>query len=379
MALVGGGGSGFIGKVHATAGQLDNRAQLVAGTFSSDPQRSKEAALTFGVSEDRAYGSYQELLATENAIPIDDRVDFVSIATPNHTHFEIAKAALEAGFHVVCDKPMTNRVDQAEELAALVKQTGQVFALTHNYTGYPMIQQARSMIAAGELGEIQAVRADYMQGWLCGMQLDPNAARGVWKSDPEKAGSGSLGDVGTHAFNLVRYVTGLRPIELSCLMRSFHPERSLDDYGHVAFKFDEAQLGMITFSQITHGRLNDFRLEVDGTRGSIKWRQEHPNQLTVWRTGQATQTYDRHPTAGYTSDLARDGCRIPAGHPEGFFEAFANVYRAAFDDMARHAMGEPIDSRGSGYPSVHDGVEGVRFIEVCQASSESEGAWMPLS
>ena len=375
MALIGGGSGGFIGRVHATAAQLDNRAVLVAGALSSDPDKSKQAAPTFGIAAERAYGSYRELLVGENALPAEERVDFISIATPNHTHFEIAKAALEAGFHVVCDKPMTNRVAEAEQLAEFVERSGLTFALTHNYTGYPMVRQAREMIAAGELGEIQAVRAHYMQGWLCGMELDPDAARGVWKADPAKAGSGSLGDVGTHAFNLVRDVTGLLPTELSCLLRSFHPERTLDDYGHVAIKFGEAAVGMITFSQVTHGRLNDFTLEVDGTQGSISWRQEDPNQLLVRRTGQAAQTYERHPGAAYTKELARDACRIPPGHPEGFLEAFANVYRAAFDDMARCTAGEAIDLQSTRYPNVHAGVEGVRFIEACQASSECDGAW----
>ncbi|MBP86962.1 MAG: oxidoreductase [Planctomycetaceae bacterium] len=379
MALIGGGGGGFIGRVHATAAQLDNRAVVVAGALSSNPDKSKQTAPAFGIADERAYGSYRELLDGETELPAEGRVDFVSIATPNHTHFEIAQAALKAGLHVVCDKPMTNHVAEAEQLAELVAQSGSVFALTHNYTGYPMIRQARAMIEAGELGEIQAVRANYMQGWLCGMELDPNAPRGVWKADPAKAGSGSLGDVGTHAFNLVGYVTGLRATQLSCLMRSFHPERPLDDYGHVAIKFDEAALGMIIFSQITHGRLNDLTLEVDGTKGAISWRQEDPNQLVVQRTGQATQTYDRDPAAGYTNELARDACRIPAGHPEGFFEAFANVYRAAFDDMARHAAGEAIDSRCTAYPNVHDGVEGVRFIAACQASSDVDGQWLPIA
>lgn len=379
MALVGGGGSGFIGRVHATAAQLDNQAVLVAGAFSSNPERSKAAATAFGVDDARAYGSFQELLAAEASQPMDRRVDFVSIATPNHTHFEIARAALDAGFHVVCDKPMTNCIDEAEHLAELVEKTGQVFALTHNYTGYPMIRQTRAMIEDGELGDVQAVRANYMQGWLCGMQLDPNAPRGVWKSDPAKAGSGSLGDVGTHAFNLVRYVTALTPTEISCLMRSFHPERPLDDYGHVAIKFDEAVLGMITFSQVTHGRLNDFTLEVDGTEASIVWRQEQPNQLVVRRTGQPTQVLDRHPAAAYSSDAARAACRIPAGHPEGFFEAFANIYRAAFDDMIRHASGDPCDPTTTDYPSVSDGVEGVRFVEACQASSNANNAWQPFA
>jgi len=317
------------------------------------------------------------MIAAELALPADRRIDFVSIATPNFTHFEIAKATLEAGFNVLCDKPMTTSVRDADELVRIVEHSGAVFALTHNYTGYPMIRQAREMVASGELGEIQAVRANYMQGWLCGMKPDPKPARGGWKTDPAKAGSGSLGDVGTHAFNLICYVTGLAATEVSANMRIYQPARQLDDYGHALVAFGESQLGMITFSQTTHGRLNDLTLEVDGTNASLAWRQEDPNELIVRRTGQATQVYERQPVAAYINDPCRSACRIPGGHPEGFFEAFANVYNAALDDMILRATGSgPSDS--TRYPNVHDGAAGVRFVEACQASSRERGSWQPL-
>ncbi|MEO8495332.1 MAG: Gfo/Idh/MocA family oxidoreductase [Planctomycetota bacterium] len=377
MALVGGGGKAFIGRVHATAAQLDNRAELVAGVLSSDPAKSRAAAPSFGIAADRAYGSVREMIDAELALPADRRIDFVSIATPNFTHFEIAKAALEAGFNVLCDKPMTTSVADAEELVRIVERTGAVFALTHNYTGYPMIRQAREMVAGGELGEIQAVRANYMQGWLCGMKPEPNPTRGAWKTDPAKAGSGSLGDVGTHAFNLVCYVTGLVASEVSANMRVYQPDRQLDDYGHAIVAFGESQLGMITFSQITHGRLNDLTLEVDGTKASLAWRQEDPNELIVRHTGQATQVYERQPVAAYVNDSCRAACRIPGGHPEGFFEAFANVYCAAFDDMIlRDTNSQRRET--TWYPNVRDGAVGVRFVEACQASSQARGSWKSL-
>jgi predicted dehydrogenase len=378
MALVGGGGKAFIGRVHATAAQLDNRAELVAGVLSSDPAKSRAAAPSFGIREDRAYGSVREMLAAELALPAEPRIDFVSIATPNFTHFEIAKAALEAGFDVLCDKPMTTSVADADELVRIVERTGAVFGLTHNYTGYPMIRQAREMVAIGELGEIQAVRANYMQGWLCGMKPDAKPARGAWKSDPTKAGSGSLGDVGTHAFNLICYVTGLAATEVSANMRIYQPERQLDDYGHAIIAFGESQLGMITFSQITHGRLNDLTLEVDGTKASLAWRQEDPNELIVRRTGQATQVYERQPVACFLNDSWRAACRIPGGHPEGFFEAFANVYNATFDDMVLRATGGTRNET-TRYPNVRDGAAGVRFVAACQASSNERGSWKSLN
>ncbi len=378
MALVGGAGAAFIGRVHATAAQLDSRAELVAGVLSSSPEKCRAAAPSFGIAQDRAYSSVDEMIEAERALPAHERIDFVSIATPNFTHFEIAKASLEAGFNVLCDKPMTTSVQDADELVRIVEETRAVFALTHNYTGYPMIRQAREMIAGGELGEIQAVRSNYIQGWMCGLKPDPNPPRGGWKTDPAKAGSGSLGDVGTHAYNLMCYVTGLIATEVSANLRVYQPGGQLDDYGHATVAFGERRLGTITFSQISHGRLNDLRLEVDGTKASLLWRQEEPNELTVRRTGEATQIYERHPAASYTNDSCRAACRIAGGHPEGFFEAFANIYNDAFDEMILRETGGA-RSEVKLYPSVRDGATGVRFVEACQASSNARGSWKSLA
>jgi predicted dehydrogenase len=380
MALIGGGGSGFIGRVHATAGTLDQRAELVAGVLSSDPEKSRSYGPGFGLAADRTYGSYQDLLAGENARPEDDRIDFVSIATPNDTHFPIAKAALEAGFHVICDKPLTTRLEDAHALASLVQETGSVFAVTHNYTGYPLIRQAREMIKQGELGTIKAVRAHYLQGWLWGLPPDTTPARGAWKADPQRAGpSGALADIGTHAYQLIRYTTGLLPEQVSAHLQSLRPDRTLDDYGHVLVRFADSVLGSVTVSQITHGRLNDLTLEIDGSLGSLTWRQETPNELIVRRFGQPVQVYERNPNADFTHATASAACRLPAGHPEAFFEAFANVYRSSYDQMIAHATGQTVEPRDTLFPNVHDGIEGVEFIEQCVTSSADNGAWQPLS
>ncbi len=380
MALIGGGGNGFIGRVHATAGTLDQRAELVAGVLSSDPDKSRSYGPGFGLAADRTYGSYQDLLAGENARSEQERIDFVSIATPNDTHFPIAKAALEAGFHVICDKPLTTRLEDAHALASLVQETGSVFAVTHNYTGYPLIRQAREMIKQGELGTIQAVRAHYLQGWLWGLPPDTTPARGAWKADPQRAGpSGALADIGTHAYQLIRYTTGLLPEQVSAHLQSLRPDRTLDDYGHVLVRFADSVLGAVTVSQITHGRLNDLTLEIDGSLASLAWRQETPNELIVRRFGQPVQVYERNPNADFTHAAASAACRLPAGHPEAFFEAFANVYRSSYDQMIAHATGQTVDPRDTIFPNVYDGIEGVEFIEQCVASSADNGSWQPLS
>ena len=302
MALIGGGGAAFIGKVHATAATLDRQAELVAGALSSDPQRSRESAAAFGIDSDRAYGSLQELVDGERRRGADDRVDFVSIATPNFTHCQFACTALEAGFHVVCDKPMTTNMADADKMVSTVQRSGRVFALTHNYSGYPMIRQAREMVAAGEIGEVIAVRATYVQGWMHGIEPGAKQERGEWKSDPERNGrAGSLGDVGTHAFHLARFVTGLMPESLLSRMSSYSPHHQLDDYGHAIIRFDQGATGLVTWSQVTHGRLNDLRIEIDGTKAALSWRQEAPNQLFVRSLGEAVKTYERDPGAGYSS------------------------------------------------------------------------------
>ncbi len=378
MALVGGGQGAFIGRVHATAAVLDNRAELVAGALSSDPARAKASAPAYDIQADRAYGSVSEMIAAEKALPADKRIDFVTVATPNHTHFAIAKAAVDAGFNVVCDKPMTFDLKEAEELQTAVEKSGVVFALSHNYTGYPLVRQVREMILGGELGEINAFRSNYIQGWLRTRLESSDQKQAKWRTDPKQSGiAGCFGDIGTHAYNLGRYMTGLLPADVSCHLKVFEPGRSLDDYGHAVIRMENGALGTVTASQISHGRENDLSIEVDGTKGAITWRQENPNELIVRRNGHAHQIYTRN-GGPYLSALSGASSRLPAGHPEAFFEAFANVYRFAYDSMADRAAGKKFETRDTIYPNVYDGVEGMYFIQQCVASSQEHGAWVNL-
>ncbi|HUY32700.1 MAG TPA: Gfo/Idh/MocA family oxidoreductase [Pirellulales bacterium] len=379
MALVGGGQGAFIGRVHATAAVLDNRAVLVAGALSSDPRKAKASAPDYDIQAERAYGSYQDLIAGELKRPAEDRVDFVSVATPNHTHFAIAKAAVEAGFNVICDKPMTYDLAQAEQLAAVVDKSGVVFAVSHNYTGYPLARQARDMALGGDLGEINAIRVNYMQGWLRTRLESDEQKQAAWRTDPSKSGAaGCFGDIGTHAYNLARHMTGLLPDTVSCHLKIFAAGRKLDDYGHAVIRFENGALGTVTASQISHGRENDLFIEVDGTKGAVEWRQEEPNKLLVRRNGEPLHVYTRNPNAPYMSGTAAASCRLPGGHPEAFFEAFANIYRAAYDSMALRATSKDFEKVNTLYPNVNDGVEGMYFIQQCVASSAANGAWLPL-
>jgi len=379
MALVGGGQGSFIGRVHATAAVLDNRAALVAGALSSNAERAKASAPDYDIPLDRAYGSYQEMLDKENALPEDQRIDFVSVATPNHTHFEIAKAAVEAGFNVICDKPMTFDLAQAEALGATVDNSNVVFAVTHNYTGYPLVRQAREMILGGELGEIQAIRAFYIQGWLRTRLESEDQKQAAWRTDPARSGAaGCFGDIATHAYNLARYMTGEIPDSVSCHLRTFEEGRALDDYGTAVIKFGNGALGTVTSSQISHGRENDLFIEIDGTQGAIEWHQEEPNKMLVRRNGQPHQLYTRDPNAPFMNASGAGACRLPSGHPEAFFEAFANVYRAAYDAMVLRASSQDFEKKDTIYPNVHDGVEGMYFIQQCVASGGEDGAWKPL-
>ena len=370
MALVGGGQGAFIGRVHVTAAVLDNRAMLVAGALSSDAARAKTSAADYDIPTERAYGSYRELIEKESALPADKRIDFISIATPNHTHFEIAKAAVEAGFNVVCDKPLTFDLAQAEQLAEAVDKSGVVFAVTHNYTGYPLVRQARQMILGGELGEINAIRSNYLQGWLRTRLELENQKQAAWRSDPKRSGAaGCFGDIGTHAFNLARYMTGLMPESVSAQLKAFEKGRALDDYGMAVVRFENGAMGTVTASQISHGRENDLWIEIDGTKGSLEWHQEEPNKMWVRRNGQPHALFTRDPNAPFMNDSGKAACRLPSGHPEAFFEAFANVYRAAFDSMVARAGGERFPTVDTIYPNVNDGVEGMYFIQQCVKSS----------
>ena len=379
MALVGGGAGSFIGRVHCTAAVLDNRAALVAGALSSNPERAKASAPAYDITENRAYGSYRELLETEAALPEQERIDFVSVATPNYTHFEIAKAAVEAGFNVICDKPMTFDLAQAEELAAAVDNSDVVFAVSHNYTGYPLVRQAREMILNGELGEIQAIRAFYIQGWLRTRLEEEEQKQAAWRTDPSKSGAaGCFGDIATHAYNLGRYMTGLLPDQISCHLRTFEEGRLLDDYGTAVIQYENGGLGTVTASQISHGRENDLFIEIDGTKGALQWRQENPNEMIVRKNGEPHKIYTRDPNAPFMNGSGAAACRLPSGHPEAFFEAFANVYRSAYDAIADRALGNSIEKTDTIYPNVHDGVEGMYFIQQCVASSADNGVWLPL-
>jgi len=379
MALVGGGQGAFIGRVHATAAILDNRAALVAGALSSDPAKAKASAPDYDIPAERAYGSYRELIEAKLKLPEDQRIDFISVATPNHTHFEIAKAAVEAGFNVMCDKPLTFDLKQAEELAEAVDRSGVVFGVTHNYTGYPLVRQAREMILSGELGEIQAIRAFYIQGWLRTRLEADNQKQASWRTDPAKSGAaGCFGDIGTHAYNLGRYMTGLLPESVSAHLKIYAPGRQLDDYGTAVIRFENGALGTVTASQITHGRENDLFIEIDGTKGALQWRQEEPNKMIVRINGKPHQIYSRDPNAPYMNDSGKAACRLPAGHPEAFFEAFANVYRSAFDNMVLRASGQKFEATDTIYPNVNDGVEGMYFIQQCVSSSQENGSWLPL-
>ena len=379
MGLVGGGQGAFIGRVHATAAILDNRAEVVAGALSSDPAKAKASAPDYDIPAARAYGSYEEMVAAECKLPESERIDFVSIATPNHTHFEIAKAFAEAGFNVMCDKPMTFDLAQAEELARIVAKTGVVFALSHNYTGYPLVRQARDMVRSGEVGEISAIRASYIQGWLRTRLEKESQKQASWRTDPKRSGAaGCFGDIGTHAYNLARFITGLLPEQVSCVLKTFEAGRQLDDYGVAAIRYQQGALGTVTASQISHGRENDLWIEIDGTKASLEWHQEEPNKMLVRANGQPHRIYTRDPNAPYASATAKASCRIPSGHPEGYLEAFANIYTAAYGDMAARASGQRVDATKSLYPNVADGVDGMNFITQCVASSKEDGHWRPL-
>ncbi len=379
MGLVGGGQGSFIGRVHVTAAVLDNRATLVAGALSSDAARSKASAPDYDIDPSRAYGSYAELLEKERAMPADNRIDFVSIVTPNHMHFPVAKAAVEAGFHVICDKPLTLTLAEAEALAKIVQQSNVVFAVSHNYTGYPLVRQAREMAMNGELGEIQAIRTTYIQGWLRTRLESEGQKQAAWRTDPKQSGAaGAFGDIGTHAYNLGRTMTGLLPQTISAHLKIFEPQRRLDDYGHAVIRYENGALGTVTASQISHGRENDLRIEIDGTLASLEWHQENPNELFVRKNGHPHAIYTRDPNAPFIHPSAKAACRLPAGHPEAFFEAFANIYRNAFDAMEQAIAGQPFERINTIYPNICDGVEGMYFIEQSVASSKADGAWLPL-
>jgi len=375
MGMVGGGRGAFIGGVHRMAAALDGHIDLVCGAFSSDSERSRLSGKDFYLPEDRVYDSYSEMILTEKSLPAEIRMDFVSIVTPNHMHFGPAKMALENGFHVVCDKPLCLSNKEAEELVALVQQTGLIFALTHNYTGYPMVKQAKAMIRKGELGAIRKVVVEYPQGWLSTLlEADANAKQAIWRTDPNQSGAaGSMGDIGTHAENLAEYVTGLKIKEMCADLSIFVPGRKLDDDGNVLLRFDNGAKGVLHASQISNGEENNLNIRVYGEKGGLAWRQMEPNTLTVIYQDKPSTIF-RTGWAGLEREAIAH-TRIPAGHPEGYLEAFANIYRnVAFCIQAR-LTGEEVDPLYTDFPSVEDGLRGMNFVEKVVSSN---GQWVTM-
>ena len=373
LGMVGGGQGAFIGAVHRIASRIDDRYELVAGAFSSDPDRSRASAVELGVAGDRAYGSYAEMAECE--AERNDGIDVVSIVTPNHVHHGPAKTFLDSGVHVICDKPLTTTLDDAIDLARTVEKTGLVFGLTHNYTGYPMVRQAREMVRAGELGAIRVIQAEYPQDWLSEKLEDTGQKQAAWRTDPKRAGpAGSVGDIGTHAFNLATFITGLTLTELCADLTTFVPGRALDDNAHMLLRFEGGARGQLWSSQVAPGNENALRIRVYGEKGGLQWQQEHPNHLLHSPLGEPSRTITRG-GAG-SNEAAGRVTRIPPGHPEGYLEGFANVYSDVAEAITARLEGREPDPAACDYPTVMDGVRGVKFIEAAVESSRGGGVWV---
>jgi len=375
LGMVGGGQGAFIGAVHRIAARIDDQFELVAGALASDPKRAKVSAKELGIADDRAYGSFEEMAKAEAARA--DGIEAVSIVTPNHMHSPVAKAFLEAGIHVICDKPLTTTVAEAEELVALVRKTGRIFVVTHNYTGYPMVRQARAMVANGDLGEIRLVKAEYLQDWLTERLEASGQKQAAWRTDPSRSGAGGcIGDIGTHAYNLACFVTGLEPDELFAQLSTFVEGRRLDDDVQILLKWKGGAKGMLWASQVAVGNENGLTLRVYGSKGGLEWAQENPNHLWFTPYGRPKQLLTRG-GAGAMGDAGRV-TRVPSGHPEGYLEGFATIYAEAARAIRAAQAGAKPDPDVI-FPTVEDGLAGVKFIDAAVKSSAGKGAWVRMT
>ena len=353
--------------------RLDGKIELVAGAFSSDPQKSKLSGEDLLLDSKRVYADYRTMAAEESKLPADERIDFVAVVTPNRTHVPVAKTFLEAGFNVVCDKPLAFDLEEALALREVVRKTGKVFALTHNYTGYPMVKEARELVRSGELGEILKVMAEYPQGWLSKPIDEEGQKQAAWRTDPQQAGAaGCVGDIGTHAENLGRYITGLQIDELCAEFTSFVKGRQLEDDANLLLRYKGGAKGVLSASQISIGEENDLSIRVYGTKASLEWHQEDPNDLVVKYADKPRRTYRRG--NDYLSDIAKRFTRIPSGHPEAFLEAFANIYMEAARAIEAEVDGQAIP-RDCDFPTVEDGVEGMAFIATAVQSAKAGCVW----
>ena len=375
--MVGGGRDAFIGGVHRIAANIDGQIELVCGAFSSNPEKSKLSGQDFYLDPSRVYGSYEEMIMTEKTLPEDVRMDFVSIVTPNHVHYGPAKMALENGFHVVCDKPLSFDLEEAKDLVETVNRTGQIFALTHNYTGYPMVKQARAMVKHGDLGTIRKVVVEYPQGWLSDFIESSDQKQAAWRTDPKRSGiAGAMGDIGTHAENLAEYITGLEISEICADISTLVEGRLLDDDGNVLLRFNNGARGILHASQISKGEENALKIRVYGTNAGIEWHQMEPNTLIVKHGDKPTEIYRTGVGELYPESAAHT--RIPAGHPEGYLEAFANIYRNFAKCVQARIDGVTVDPVYDDFPTVKDGLRGMQFIYKVIESGKSDQKWVKM-
>ena len=378
--MVGGGPGAFIGEVHRKAARLDGKIEIVAGVFDIDPAKSKQMGMELQLDPHRVYNDFRTMIASESALPASERIDFVSICTPNNWHYPIARAFLEAGFNVMCEKPMTMTLAEAIELRTVVKKSGKIFGLMHNYTGYPMIKLARDMVCQGDLGEIRKVVVCYPQGWLARPIEKSGQQQASWRTDPKQSGiAGAIGDIGSHCENLAEYVTGLEITEVCADLTAFIPDRRLDDDGNVLLRFSNGARGVLHCSQVSVGEENGLSIWVYGSEAGMEWHQEHPNQLLFKPLDAPVQVWSRG--NGYVaakSPAAARCTRIPAGHPEAFLEAFANNYMNFVDTiLAREAGLEP-DALICDFPQVGEGIRGMKFIETTVGNAHGTEKWSRL-
>ncbi len=370
--MVGGGPGSFIGKVHRMAANLDGLMELTAGAFSSDPRKSKKMGRELGIANERVYGSYQQMARREASLPEDERIDVVSVTVPNNLHYDVCKVFIEAGIHVICDKPMTNTIEEAEKLCRLVDEHDTIFALTHNYSGYPMVKEARALVENGKLGTLRKVVVEYPQGWLSGSVEDDD----IWRLDPNVAGvSSAVADIGTHAEHLVRYITGATLKELFADIHTFGEGRELEDDASILVHYEDGLRGILYVSQVAIGEENALKIRLYGDEAALEWRQENPNYLRLKYPDKPEEIYKRG--NDYLSDAASYNNRVPAGHPEGFIEAFANVYSNVAEVITARRSGDAPNELALDFPTVEDGARGVHFIHKAIESGK-KAKWIAM-
>ncbi len=375
--MLGGSTDAFIGAIHRNAALMDGEIELVCGAFSSSTEKSMASGKALFLPDNRIYKSYEEMIAAEKNMDPDKRMDFVAIVTPNYLHFPQAKLALENGFHVICDKPMTMNLEEAEQLVQIVRQTGLEFALTHNYTGYPMVKQAREMVQSGSIGKIRKIVAEYSQGFLSKLIENIEAGKSFWRADPEKGGATlTMGDIGTHAENLAEYITGMEPEEVLAELGPLVPGRKMDDDVNILLRYKNEARGVFIISQASTGEENNLKIKIYGEKAGIEWAQMEPNSLKVMWAGRSMEILRAGNNMPGLSEIARANCRLPGGHPEGFIEAFANLYRNFARSLRIRMDGKAPDPSKKDFPDVYDGLRGMTFIHAVLESAKNNGKWV---